>query len=111
MKTMGTKRTIIAAAVLAGTLSLCPTPALAQNGDTGTTEVTVIAGPGWGQKQDSGAQAKDAQAKGKKAGGNMPQTGDPSVWAPFLMAGAAACAAGLAITSRTKREDTDEDKR
>ncbi len=41
----------------------------------------------------------------------MPQTGNPSVWAPFLMAGAAACAAGLTITSRTKREDTDEDKR
>lgn len=111
MKTMSTKRTIIAAAVLVGALSLCPVPALAQNGDTGTTEVTIIAGPGWGQKQNSAAQAKDMQAKDKKAGGNMPQTGDPSAWAPFLMVGAASCAAGLVATSRTRREGTDEDKR
>lgn len=41
----------------------------------------------------------------------MPQTGDPSAWAPFLAAGAAACAAGLAATSRTGRGSADEDKR
>lgn len=95
-----------AALTLAGALALCPAPALAQASDTGTTEVTVVAGPGWGQKKGDGAQAK-----GNRTGGSMPQTGDPSAWVPFLAAGAAACTAGLAATSRTGREDADEDKR
>lgn len=95
-----------AALTLAGALALCPAPALAQASDTGTTEVTVVAGPGWGQKKDGGAQAK-----GNRTGGSMPQTGDPSAWVPFLAAGAAACAAGLAATSRTRRGSADEDKR
>ncbi len=95
-----------AALTLAGALALCPAPAFAQAPDTGTTEVTVVAGPGWGQKRGGGAQAK-----GSRTGGGMPQTGDPSAWVPFLAAGAAACAAGLAATSRTGREDADEDKR
>lgn len=38
-----------AALTLAGGLVLCPAPALAQASDTGTTEVTIVAGPGWGQ--------------------------------------------------------------
>lgn len=41
----------------------------------------------------------------------MPQTGDPSAWIPFLATGAAACAAGLAATSRTRGEGADEDKK
>lgn len=97
---------MIASVMLAGALSLCPAPALAQAPDTGTTEVTVVAGPGWGQKKGDGAQAE-----GNRTGGSMPQTGDPSAWVPFLAAGAAACTAGLAATSRTGREDADEDKR
>lgn len=103
---MNTKHAMIASVMLAGALSLCPAPALAQAPDTGTTEVTVVAGPGWGQKKGDGAQAK-----GNRTGGSMPQTGDPSAWVPFLAAGAAACTAGLAATSRTGREDADEDKR
>lgn len=95
-----------AALTLAGALALCPAPAIAQASDTGTTEVTVVAGPGWGQKKGD-----DAQAKGNRTGGSMPQTGDPSAWVPFLAAGAAACAAGLAATSRTRRGSADEDKR
>lgn len=95
-----------AALTLAGALVLCPAPALAQASDTGTTEVTVVAGPGWGQKKGGGAQAE-----GNRTGGNMPQTGDPSAWIPFLATGAAACAAGLAATSHTRRESTDEEKR
>lgn len=96
---MGTKHAI-AAAALAGALALCPAPALAQSSDTGTTEVTVVAGPGWGQTEDSGAA--------KPAGSRMAQTGDPAVWAPFLLAGAAACAAGLAVTSREHKETHDD---
>lgn len=103
---MNTKHAMIASVMLAGTLSLCPAPALAQASDTGTTEVTVVAGPGWGQKKGDGAQAK-----GNRTDGSMPQTGDPSAWVPFLAAGAAACTAGLAATSRTGKEDADEDKR
>ena len=103
---MNTKHAMIASVMLAGALSLCPAPALAQASDTGTTEVTVVAGPGWGQKKGDGAQAK-----GNRTGGGMPQTGDPSAWVPFLAAGAAACAAGLAATSRTGRGSADEDKR
>lgn len=95
-----------AALTLAGGLVLCPAPALAQASDTGTTEVTIVAGPGWGQKEGDGARAK-----GNRTGGNMPQTGDPSAWIPFLATGAAACAAGLAATSRTRGEGADEDKR
>lgn len=45
---MNTKHAMIASVMLAGALSLCPAPALAQASDTGTTEVTVVAGPGWG---------------------------------------------------------------
>lgn len=96
---MGTKHAI-AAAALAGTLALCPAPALAQVSDTGTTEVTVVAGPGWGQTEDSGAA--------NPAGSRMPQTGDPAAWAPFLLAGAAACAAGLAVTSREHKGTHDD---
>ena len=48
---------------------------------------------------------------GDRTGGGMPQTGDPSAWVPFLAAGAAACAAGLAATSRTGRGSADEDER
>lgn len=103
---MNTKHAMIASVMLAGALSLCPAPALAQAPDTGTTEVTVVAGPGWGQKRGGGARAE-----GNRTGGSMPQTGDPSAWVPFLAAGAAACTAGLAATSRTGREDADEDKR
>ena len=103
---MNTKHAMIASVMLAGTLSLCPAPALAQASDTGTTEVTVVAGPGWGQKKGDGAQAK-----GNRTDGSMPQTGDPSAWVPFLAAGAAACAVGLAATSRTGRGSADEDKR
>lgn len=103
---MNTKHAMIASVMLAGALSLCPAPALAQASDTGTTEVTVVAGPGWGQKKGDGAQAK-----GNRTDGSMPQTGDPSAWVPFLAAGAAACTAGLAATSRTGKEDADEDKR
>lgn len=95
-----------AALTLAGALALCPVPALAQASDTGTTEVTVVAGPGWGQKKGGGARTE-----GNRTGGSMPQTGDPSAWIPFLAVGAAACTAGLAATSRTGREDADEDKR
>lgn len=95
-----------AALTLAGALALCPAPALAQASDTGTTEVTVVAGPGWGQKRGGGAQAK-----GSRTDGDMPQTGDPSAWVPFLAAGAAACTAGLVATSRTGRGSADEDKR
>lgn len=105
---MDARRGVAAAATLtlAGALALCPAPALAQASDTGTTEVTVVAGPGWGQKKGGGAQAK-----GNRTGGSMPQTGDPSAWIPLLAAGAAACAAGLAATSCTRRESADEDKR
>lgn len=103
---MNTKHAMIASVMLAGALSLCPAPALAQVSDTGTTEVTVVAGPGWGQKRGDGAQAK-----GNRTDGSMPQTGDPSAWVPFLAAGAAACTMGLAATSRTRRESADEDKR
>ena len=103
---MNTKHAMIASVMLAGALSLCPAPALAQASDTGTTEVTVVAGPGWGQKKGGGAQAK-----GNRTDGSMPQTGDPAAWGPFLAAGAAAGAAGLAATSRTGRGSADEDKR
>lgn len=96
---MGTKHAI-AAAALVGALTLCPAPALAQASDTGTTEVTVVAGPGWGQTEDSGTA--------KPAGSRMAQTGDPAAWAPFLLAGAAACAAGLAATSREHKETHDD---
>lgn len=96
---MGTKHAI-AAAALAVALATCPAPALAQTGDTGTTEVTVVAGPGWGQTEDSDAT--------KPAGGRMPQTGDPAAWTPFLLAGAAACAAGLAVTSRDHKGAHDD---
>ena len=105
---MDARRGVAAAAplTLAGARALCPAPALAQAPDTGTTEVTVVAGPGWGQKKDGGAQAK-----GNRTGGSMPQTGDPSAWVPFLAAGAAACTMGLVATSRTRRGSADEDKR
>lgn len=103
---MNAKHVMIASVMLAGALSLCPMPALAQASDTGTTEVTVVAGPGWGQKKGDGAQAK-----GNRTDGNMPQTGDPSAWIPFLATGAAACTAGLVATSRTRRESANEDKR
>lgn len=95
-----------AALTLAGALALCPAPALAQASDTGTTEITVVAGPGWGQKEGGGAKAK-----GNRTGGDMPQTGDPSAWIPFLATGAAACTAGLVATSRTRKEGADEDER
>lgn len=103
---MNAKHAMIASVMLAGALALCPAPALAQASDTGATEVTVVAGPGWGQKKGGGAQAE-----GNRTGGSMPQTGDPSAWVPFLAAGAAACTAGLAATSRTGRGSADEDKR
>lgn len=96
---MGTKHAI-AAAALAVALASCPAPALAQTGNTGTTEVTVVAGPGWGQAEDSGAA--------KPAGGRMPQTGDPAAWAPVLLSGAAACGAGLVVASFNREGDADE---
>lgn len=91
-----------AALTLAGALVLCPAPALAQASDTGTTEVTIVAGPGWGQSGENN------QPSVRPAGGRMPQTGDPSAWAPFLLAGAAACAAGLAVTSRDRKGAHDD---
>ncbi len=98
---MGTKHAI-AAAALAVALASYPAPALAQTGDTGTTEVTVVAGPGWGQ------DGENNQPSAKPAGGRMPQTGDPAAWTPFLLAGAAACAAGLAVTSREHKGAHDD---
>ena len=98
---MGTKHAI-AAAALAVALASCPAPALAQTGDTGTTEVTVVAGPGWGQ------DGENNQPSARPAGDRMPQTGDPAAWAPFLLAGAAACAAGLAVTSRDHKGAHDD---
>lgn len=96
---MGTKHAI-AAAALAVALAACPAPALAQTGNTGTTEVTVVAGPGWGQTEGSGTA--------KPAGGRMPQTGDPAAWAPLLLAGAAACGAGLVVASFNREGDANE---
>lgn len=91
-----------AALTLAGALALCPAPALAQAPDTGTTEVTIVAGPGWGQ------DGENNQPSARPASGRMPQTGDPAAWAPFLLAGAAACAAGLAVTSREHKGVHDD---
>nr|WP_073294363.1 hypothetical protein [Parolsenella massiliensis] len=91
-----------AALTLAGALVLCPAPALAQASDTGTTEVTIVAGPGWDQ------DGENNQTSARPAGGRMPQTGDPAAWTPFLLAGAAACAAGLAVTSRDHKGAHDD---
>lgn len=98
---MGTNHAI-AAAALAVALASCPAPALALTGDSGTTEVTVVAGPGWGQ------DGENNQPSARPAGGRMPQTGDPAAWAPFLLAGAAACAAGLAMTPRDHKGAHDD---
>lgn len=90
------------ALTLAGALVLCPAPALAQASYTGTSEVTIVAGPGWDQ------DGENNQTSARPAGGRMPQTGDPAVWAPFLLAGAAACATGLAVTSRHHKGAHDD---
>ena len=87
----------IAAASLAVSLLMSPVPALAAGtGDTGTTEVTVQAGPGWGQKTET-------VEVGRTSGGRLAQTGDAAAsWAPFLLLGAAALSGGLLTAMDTE---------
>lgn len=79
-----------AAASLATALLVSPVPALAAGaGDTGTTEVTVQAGPGWGQRTET-------VEVGRGSNGRLAQTGDAAAsWAPALLLGAAALSGGL----------------
>lgn len=94
----------IAAASLATSVLLSPAPALAASaGDTGTTEVTVQAGPGWGQKTETVEVARGS-------GGRLAQTGDTAAaWAPVLLLGAAALSGGLLAAKESDDGKGDSD--
>ena len=83
----------IAVASLAMSLLVSPVPALAAGaGDTGNTDVTVQAGPGWGQRIETVEVSRGSNCR-------LAQTGDTAGWAPFLLLGAAALSGGLLVAA------------
>ena len=90
-------------ALAAGTALACPGAAWAQAANTGTTDVTVQAGPGWGQKVET-VQVKAT----RQTPGDLARTGDPAFWAPVALTGAAAASGGLLMLKRNAREDDDQ---
>ena len=103
---MSAKRLIALLAVpalAAGTALACPGLVWAQAANTGTTDVTVQAGPGWGQKVET-VEVKAA----RRTPGDLARTGDPAFWAPVALTGAAAASGGLLMLKRNAREDDDQ---
>lgn len=86
---------------LVGCLALAPQPALAADGNTGTTEVTIVGGADWGQSK------KEVDVAGGPKG-RAPQTGDSSPWIPVALAGGAALCAGGLVCAR-RRAMTEQD--
>lgn len=89
-------------ALAAGTALACPGAALAATGDTGTTDVTVQAGPGWGQATET-VKVVD----GKRTPGDLARTGDPVFWLPVALTGAVAASGGLLLW---KSKDGDDEE-
>ena len=90
-------------ALVAGTVLACPGAALAQ-GNTGTTDVTVQAGPGWGQKVEK-VRVKTT----RRTPGDLAKTGDPAFWAPVALAGAATASGGLLMLKRNRNDEDGDD--
>lgn len=87
---------IAAPALVAGALAFGPVQASAQEitgDDTATTEVTIAAGPGWGQKTQVVYTAQGTQGGPNGTAGPLATTGDNAPWAALAFAGVAA--AGL----------------
>ena len=85
-------------ALVLAVLALSPKPALATGGNTGTTEVSVQAGPDWGQKTETVGVNRS-----KRDG--LAQTGDSAEWQLVLLLGAAAASGGLLVTMNDKRDE------
>ena len=103
---MSAKRLIallVVPALAAGTTLACPGAAWAQAANTGTTDVTVRAGSGWGQKVET-VEVKAV----RRTPGDLARTGDPAFWAPVALAGAAAASGGLLMFKRNGRDDDDQ---
>ena len=91
--------TCVAASVLVAGLALTsPAAVFAQDAvtTTGTTDVTVVPGPDWGQK----TKTVDVNAGGKRSAGGLAATGDAALWLPVALAGAAAASGGLVAFKR-----------
>ena len=104
---MSAKRLIALLAVpalAAGTALACPGAAWAQAANTGTTDVTVQAGPGWGQK----VETVEVKVK-RQTPGDLARTGDPAFWAPLALAGAATASGGLLMLKRNRSDEDGDD--
>ena len=82
----------------------CPAVALARGG-TGTTEVTVQAGPDWGQSTKT-VNVADGQ---EPTLGDLVRTGDPAFWIPVGLAGAALASGGLLLLKRNDNKKDGEE--
>lgn len=101
---------IAAPALVAGALAFGPVQASAQEitgDDTATTEVTIAAGPGWGQKTQVVDMAQGTRGGPQGAAGLLATTGDNAPWATLAFAGAAA--AGL-MAWAIKKEGNENGK-
>lgn len=101
---------IAAPALVAGALAFGPVQASAQEitgDDTATTEVTIAAGPGWGQKTQVVDMTQGTRGGPQGAAGLLATTGDNAPWATLAFAGAAA--AGL-MAWAIKKEGSENGK-
>lgn len=98
---------IAAPALVAGALAFGPVQASAQEitgDDTATTEVTIAAGPGWGQKTQVVDMTQSTQAGPQGPAGALATTGDA---APLASIATAAAAAGLAALAAKKKMECE----
>lgn len=90
---------IAAPVLVAGALAFCPVVANAQTitgEDKATTEVTIAAGPGWGQKTQVVPVDQEAPYQGQSY--FLATTGDDAPWTVFAIMGVVAAGAmALAI--------------
>ena len=95
-------------ALVAGALAFGPVQASAPEitgDDTATTDVTIAAGPGWGQKTQVVDMTQGTQGGPQGAAGALATTGDAAPLAPI--AAAAAAAAGLAALAAKKKMECE----
>lgn len=94
--------------LVAGMGFACPDAALAQD-NSGTTDVTVQAGPDWGQTVKT---VKVEPAVRGRTVGDLAKTGDPAFWGPVALVGAAMASGGLLLLKRNEADnDGGDDER
>ena len=91
--------------LVAGMGFACPDAALAQD-NSSTTDVTVQAGPDWGQTIKT---VNVEPADHRRSVGDLAKTGDPAFWGPVALVGAAMASGGLLLLKRNEKDDDGGD--